>query len=105
MELICIDENYDRITFLSKSIVSLQLSKRYQHFLDHHIHSHDIFLIVGFFPFHINSICILVNRLIVVVGISVTRARWLNFEIANDLKTTTLPSIVKVLTFHNFKIF
>ena len=65
-----------------------------------------LFLIFGFFPFHINSICILVSKLIVVVDISVTKARRINFEIANDLKTTILlPSIVKFLSFHNFKIF
>ena len=49
-----------------------------------------------------NSICILVNKLIVVVGISVPEARWINFEIANDLKTTILPSVVKFVSFHNY---
>ena len=105
VELLSIDENYYQIIFLSKSIVSLQLLKRYQHFLDHHIYSHYIKYYFEFFPFHINSICILVNKLIVVASISVTKARWINFEIANDLKTTVLPSIVKFLSFHNFKIF
>ena len=49
--------------------------------------------------------CVLLNKLIIVVGISVTKVRWINFENANDLNTTILPSIVKFLSFHNFKIF
>ena len=47
---------------------------------------------------------VLVNKLIV-DRISVTKARWINFEITNDLKTTVLPSIVKFLSFYNFKLF
>ena len=53
-----------------------------------------LFLIFRFFPFHINSVCISsVNKLIVDVGISVSKARWINFEAANDLKATIFPSI------------
>ena len=47
---------------------------------------------------------VLVNKLIVDC-ISVTKARWINFEITNDLKTAVLPSIVKFLSFYNFKLF
>ena len=90
MNLFSINENYYRITFLYKRTVNLKLLKRYQHFLDHHIHSHYIkfFLIIGFFPFHKSSVCILIKKLIVVAAISVAKARWINFEIAYDLKTS-----------------
>ena len=47
----------------------------------------------------------LVNKLIVDAGISVSNARWINFKIASDLKTTIIPSIVAFLSFHNFKCF
>ena len=57
-----------------------------------------LFLIFEFFHFHTNSICILVSKLIVDVGISVNKARWITFEIANDLKTTILPSDQGVTT-------
>ena len=52
-----------------------------------------------------NSICILFNKLIIDIGIRETKARWIIFEIANDLKATILPSIVKFFSFHNLKMF
>ena len=44
-----------------------------------------------FLGFYINPICILFNKLINVVGISVNKARWTTFEITNDLENENSP--------------
>ena len=64
-----------------------------------------LYLIFGFFLFFMNSICILFNKLIIDEGISVTKARWIIFEITNDIKIAFFSSKVKFLSFHNFKMF
>ena len=61
--------------------------------------------VVRFFPLHMNYVCILFNQSVIDAGISVTKARWVIFEIAREFKTTILLSIVKILGFHNFKMF
>ena len=58
-------------------------------------------IILEFFPFHMNQVCISFNKFITDVGISETKASWIIYEIANDLKMTILPYIF-FLSFHNF---
>ena len=47
-------------------------------------------LIFRFFPFQINPICTLFDKLIIGASISVTKARWIIFKTANDLETKIL---------------
>ena len=42
-------------------------------------------LIFVFFPFHMNSVCTLFNKLIIDVGILVAHTKSIIFEISNDL--------------------
>ena len=55
------------------------------------------------FPYEFDSI--LFTKLIIDAGISANKERWIIFEMANDLRTTILPSIVNFLSFHNFNFF
>ena len=93
-----------KLSFYLRSLQPKNILKKRLHFLVMFVTESTTFIFLIFFHFHINSVCILFNKLIIDVCIFVTKARWIIFEIVSDLKTTIFSSIVKFLSFHNLKM-
>ena len=85
VELPSTDENYYQTVFLFKNIVCRLTT----------FGKTSTFLI-----FYINPICIQQIKLNV-VGISVNKARWITFELTNDLENENSP--LQFLSFHKSK--
>ena len=62
-------------------------------------------LVFGFFPFQMNSFCIMFSSLIISIGMLVTRERCTTINIAKILKIVIFPSTVKFYILHNSSAF